>query len=401
MMLLVQTSHAQVVQKPSGAGLEHDPYKVSSLEHLCWISENPESWSSYFVQTASINASNTKFWNEADHDNNPKTKVRPMGFSPIGKNALQDFTGSYNGQNHVIENLYINRPIQNNVGLFGYVQTYSHKKSIRNVRLVNVKITGKTNVGGLMGFNNHTRVEHCFVSGNVQGEQSLCGGLIGEMTYHASVSGSTFHGTVTGWGDHIGGLVGKCKKSVIERSTAKGGVSGYGNNVGGLIGLADNSEIKLNYTNAKVSAKGGHTGGLLGYMKRSTLNNSYSTGALSGSWIVGGAVGYAADSRISNIYAALKTEGQAHVGGFIGVFNNSNIQHSFWDMDISGQLFSNSGQGKNTREMLSKNGFTDWDFTNIWKINPNVSYPGFIWQNQLPKPTHSNDSENNLFVDLK
>jgi hypothetical protein len=70
-------------------------------------------------------------------------------------------------------------------------------------------------------------------------------------------------------------------------------------------------------------------------------------------------------------------------------------------MDISGQLFSNGGQGKTTREMLSKDAFTDWDFSNIWKINPSDSYPGFIWQNQLPKPTQSNDSENNLFVDLK
>jgi len=71
--------------QPNGAGSEADPYQVSDLDNLLWISTNTSSWNSHFIQTADIDASTTSTWNTED------------GFSPIG-NSITQFTGNYNGQ---------------------------------------------------------------------------------------------------------------------------------------------------------------------------------------------------------------------------------------------------------------------------------------------------------------
>ena len=45
--------------EPSGAGTEADPYQIASLYNLLWLSNSPDAWDSYFLQTADIDASST------------------------------------------------------------------------------------------------------------------------------------------------------------------------------------------------------------------------------------------------------------------------------------------------------------------------------------------------------
>ncbi len=45
------------------------------------------------------------------------------GWEPIGDNSNK-FTGNFDGNNHIISNLYINLPTEINVGLFGYIDNY-------------------------------------------------------------------------------------------------------------------------------------------------------------------------------------------------------------------------------------------------------------------------------------
>ena len=91
---------------PSGAGTEGDPYRVTCLENILWMSTTPTSWSGNFIQVEDINASDTKDWNDG------------AGFIPIGSEN-DPFSGCYDGQNHVIDSLNIHRASEERTALFG------------------------------------------------------------------------------------------------------------------------------------------------------------------------------------------------------------------------------------------------------------------------------------------
>jgi hypothetical protein len=50
---------AQTAIAPSGSGTSGSPYQIASLENIYWITQNSSSWSSYFQQTADIDASSS------------------------------------------------------------------------------------------------------------------------------------------------------------------------------------------------------------------------------------------------------------------------------------------------------------------------------------------------------
>ena len=74
------------------------------------------------------------------------------GWEPIGTSD-DPFTGSFNGMGYEIRDLFINRPDENYVGLFGLVDEGG---VIENVGVVNATVAGKQHVGGLVGTNGGT-----------------------------------------------------------------------------------------------------------------------------------------------------------------------------------------------------------------------------------------------------
>ncbi|MFB6175045.1 MAG: GLUG motif-containing protein, partial [Candidatus Nanohalobium sp.] len=71
------------------------------------------------------------------------------GFSSVGDSGNQ-FTGVLDGQGHTVSGLTINEGSSDHVGLIGYMGSSS---VVKNIGVVNVDITGSTNVGGLIGYN--------------------------------------------------------------------------------------------------------------------------------------------------------------------------------------------------------------------------------------------------------
>src|SRR6056297_1648673 len=69
------------------------------------------------------------------------------GWSPIG-NSTNKFRGTFDGNNFTISDLFINRPNDNNIGLFGY-----STGEISNTNLTNLDISGYAHVGGITGYN--------------------------------------------------------------------------------------------------------------------------------------------------------------------------------------------------------------------------------------------------------
>lgn len=214
---------------PIGSGTINDPYQISSLSELQWLSQNPNQWDKYFIQTTDIDASTTSSWDNGS------------GWSPIGNNTTP-FTGSYDGQGHIISNLFIKRTSTSNIGFFGRIALGG---SVKNLGLTNVDIRGASNTGSLVGillgqWGKISKVSKCFATGSVDGGGST-GGLIGYVTAFSytdncysvcNVKGGWGTGGFVGsaWDSTYNDIVNCYTASVIFQGTSsgKGGVTGQG-----------------------------------------------------------------------------------------------------------------------------------------------------------------------------
>ena len=149
------------------------------------------------------------------------------GWQPIG-DSRNPFSGTLDGQGYRIANLYINRPLEDHVGLLGFVDD---EAEVRNVRVEGADIRGRDHVGGLAGSNYGAASNSCS-AGSVSGE-SYVGGLIGAN--RGTVSKSYSKGSVTGAMQSIGGLIGWSRGAVAD-SYSMAHVSGQINLVCGLVG---------------------------------------------------------------------------------------------------------------------------------------------------------------------
>jgi len=194
------------------------------------------------------------------------------GWQPIATSSNNEtFTGAFDGQGYKIKDLFINRPWEGEVALFGFVGEGS---VIKNIGLVDADVTGEFAVSALVGTSERVTVTNCYATGSVTGIE-VAGGLVG-INMGGTVKNSYCTCSVSGrlefGGFAIGGLVGDNEEGTISNCYATGSVNGE-DNVGGLAGLN-------------------------GY---STISDSYFTGSVTGQIEVGGLVG-TNDGMVSNSY---------------------------------------------------------------------------------------------------
>lgn len=344
------------------------------------------------------------------------------GWYPIGTYPTY-FTGTFDGQNHTISNLYINRPTWDEiagVGLFGDIG-HPTPGIIRNLNLENIYVTGTQSLGGLVGHNFKGTVSNCHVTGTVIGYgdyANYVGGLIG-FSEKGNTESSSFSGSVSGV-DDVGGLIGyhydDYYGSLLTQSFSSGTVTGeYA--VGGLVGSSTGLTIESCHSSSSVNAIGDYyyfgglvgenngtpitnsyaqgdvtapncegVGGLVGY-SYGNLESSYATGDVSGNTYVGGLIGDGygyGDFHIYDSYASGSVTGVDYVGGFAGensgeinnsystgsVIGSTNIggfiggdwgvvSNSFWDNEASDMATSPVATGKTTAQMQSISTFNN------------------------------------------
>lgn len=113
------------------------------------------------------------------------------------------FTGTFDGQNHTVTGLYINRPIDF-AGLFGHIDSSA---SVSNVGLEGISISGSGYVGGLVGFNSGGTITNSYTTGRASGSSRYyTGGLVGRNRF-GTITNSYSTGSVSG-NIRLGGLVG-------------------------------------------------------------------------------------------------------------------------------------------------------------------------------------------------
>ena len=227
-----------------------------------------------------------------------------MGWQPIG--TTDDlFTGTFDGQEYEICDIFIYRPDENGVGLFEVVE---QSGVIKNVGVTNATVTGEAYVGGLVGINIGT-VSNSYSSSNVTSNDDFIGGLVGVS--EGTVTNSCSTGTVIG---NLG--------------------------VGGLVGSN-------------------------GYSAPGTVTNSYSTGNVIGNLGVGGLVGGNSDqATVSHSYSTGNVTGEAYIGGLVGASDNdivSNSYYNYGEVLINGKHIITSGAlfGEDFDQWLAEGKFLD------------------------------------------
>lgn len=321
-----------------GSGTSVDPYLLSTSTQLNSVGCNPRLIKSHFKLTGDIDLSGTEVW-------------------MIGSRA-HVFAGGFDGAGHAISGIALDKPDANYVGLFGMVD---YGASIRNVRLLDVHVSGDDYVGGLAGHNYSDNIMACSSSGGVHGH-SYVGGLFGGNWGDLKRLSST--AVVTGEFLYAGGLVGWNNGGTINECFAKAVVSGYWG-MGGLVGRNDDALIL----------------------------NSFSISSVSGESSVGGMTGFQTDTSVVRSYAAGPVTGTgSDIGGLIGHAHSGGAPPSFWDVNTTGQASSDGGgTGLTTHQMQTGSTFIDagWDFVgemvngteDIWRMCVDgVSYPLLSWQ---------------------
>jgi len=329
-----------------GNGTAGNPYQIADWYHL----DNVRNYlSSYFIVINDLDSNSAGYEELAS-----PTAHGGKGWEPIG-NATHPFAGSLNGQGYEIRDMFIDRPEEPDVGLFGALD---QDGVIENVGVVNGDVTGQNDTGGLVGKNEGT-VSNSYSSGNVTGNLNV-GGLVG-WNFGGTVTDTYASGSVTGQ-NNTGGLVG-WSTGTMSNSYATGDVTGSAQ-VGGLVGK---------------------NGG--------TASNSYATGSVTGYDNVGGLVGKNDNTgTVSNSYSTGNVTGTLHVGGLMGR-NQGTVSNSFWDTETSGQSTSAGGTGKTTAEMQDITTFSGagWGIIAVansstrntgyvWNIVDDVTYPFLSWQ---------------------
>lgn len=235
-------------------------------------------------------------------------------WKPIGKNTTLTFSGTVDGNNHVLSNLYIaNLPTNSFGGLFGQITG----ATIKNIKLVDAKVNAVDSVGaiagGLMSF---ATVENCHsTNGTVTGTGANIGGLVGSLLTNSTILKSSAEGTVEGF-QQVGGIVGSpYDLAYVTECYSAGNVTGF-IHVGGIAGYSAfafgaNRIITINncYSRANVTATDSFAGGIYGgSTAQLVIKNSYSTG------LVTAFVG---------------------AGGLIGQLSNVTAINNYWDLDTS------------------------------------------------------------------
>ena len=301
-----------------GDGSLENPYQIAHPFHFRWMRRN---LSSHFKLTRDLDLEENE------------------NFKPIGSEK-KPFEGTFDGAGKIIQNLKIQRPDRDRVGLFGVTGKNS---VIRNVRLIEVDIQGNCGVGALVG-NNFGTIEESYATGKVEGEGNTVGGLVG---WNDGMVESSYAKVEVKGEENVGGFIGRNSGTIEESYYAVKKVEGK-EAVGGLVGRNSGTiEESYSYAEGKVEGEGNTVGGLVGWNSQK--------GRIEGKnyWLTGSA-----------------KQG-------IGT-NDGKVSHIQGKSDTNDGKFSHIQGKSEIRELLSKG--LGWNFE-VWILNDEENlHPQLRWQ---------------------
>jgi hypothetical protein len=280
--------------------------------------------------------------------------VDGKGWQPIGTEG-NAFKGTFDGNGHTISDLFIDRPDEDEVGLFGRVQ----EGLVKNIGLLGVDVTGKKYVGALVGYSWKGTIDSdirppgskTYSRGSVTGEENV-GGLVGN-NYDGTVnqcesSAEVFHASSAPDEDcwRTGGLVGLNSGTVLNCDY--NGVVNGDRQVGGLVGLnaalltirGQVEDCGGQYSVNGNLEVGGVAGRNIGNIRRASF-----TGDVNGITIGDGLVALNEDATV-NAYASDTALQGSYVGGVVGV-NEGTVEDCSAEATVKGYQYVGGLAGTN------------------------------------------------------
>ena len=264
--------------------------------------------------------SDDDYWNGGD------------GWAPIG-DADAPFTADFMGNRHTVSNLFIDRDTEDEVGLFGAVDS----SRISGVTLAGADVTGRHAVGSLLGDGVYGTVIDNHATGQVSGQDEV-GGLVGRTWGTVWYSSAAVN--VSG-NDAVGGLVGHQTLNDTVASYATGNVEGM-EAVGGLVGAVSDvfQVIEASYATGNVSGRGARlTDSDSGFIICDFVGGFTTSGPAETTTSTGGGVGGLVGSSCGWIevsYATGAVSGTTAVGGLVGSGRFARAQSAYWNLETSG-----------------------------------------------------------------
>ena len=393
----------------AGSGTEDDPYLIESIEDLVVLSnETNKSSNSKYDNTNIKLAINLDFNSDFSYCD-PTTKVSEKenriieqdengtdiktflttgtGFNPIGKSTTYDFNGTFDGNEKEIRNLYINRPEEDYVGLFGI--------SYKNITIKKLGVTGQIKgnqyVAGILGRAGVVDMSYCFNKAIIEGNQLTAGvvglmkGELSSLKYCYNRGNITGNGTYDGSYGSTGGITGLLtNQGELYNSYNTGDITAKTAGIGGIMGYCFGDVKKVvNLGDVTCLEDSGNNGGIIGTLntyegefKNSKVENSYNFGNIKNNSTYlnkpeGGIIGknYAEGEKyeiIKNYYL---------LGSSIGGIEREDIPGQAEPLEES--------QMPKVIDVIQEQVEIDGNMINVWKEdtqNINNGYPILYWE---------------------
>ncbi|MDR3253293.1 MAG: hypothetical protein LBT35_07015 [Tannerella sp.] len=266
--VLAPTLAADAHPFAGGNGTSAAPYRISAAVQLDSVRRYLDA---HFVLVNNINlgpylaegGGGYAQWNE-------------RGWMPIGSNS-KHFTGNFDGGKFSISNLKIDRPEDDYIGLFGYIDS----AAVSNLRIASGEVKGRYDVGGICGLNWNGVITGCSNKANVTGDFNV-GGVCGTNR-------------------------GESKNYYEPEITAE------------LVACYNDGTISCSIMNA---------GGVCGmnrcdsYNGRAIITSCYNNGVIRGDGVIGGvcgmSTGYCGSTQIDDCYNKGKVTGRSSIGDVCG-----------------------------------------------------------------------------------
>ena len=239
------------------------------------VNNGNEFKNKFFKLGADITYTHTTEWDDATSTENNYTAIGTTVNTGGNSWSNKYFRGTFNGCGHTVSGIRIYKGGTGGddyQGLFG--ETYG--ATIKNVTLSDARITGKADVGGIVGYSSSSTIENCHVSANVAihavvNYASSRGGIVGRFD-DGTVSGCSSAATLTvadgldGCNNH-GGIAGFFNGNIQNCFVIGGTISGT-YNVGAVVGCKYDGTLSHNYYHNCIANVGSttYTSGIgLGY----------------------------------------------------------------------------------------------------------------------------------------
>ena len=325
-----------------GTGTSDNPYQITNIQQLQNINV---ALTAHYILNNNIDASATRNWNQG------------KGFSPIGSSPAQAFEGAFDGKGFIISNLYINRPSEFSIALFGVVRgSATNSVTITNLGLEKVQIVGNIEAASIVGVSSYLTISKSYATGFIKGSRNWVAGLVATPN-DSTIDESYFAGKVTGGGFDVAGLIG----------TSSGGR--------GLLDPSGMSTINNSYAvgGVRTSAAGGmnNTGGLAGdFMHGRSLTNSYAVNTVTignSTTGVGALIGEHSQTFVNTILDSLfwNREANSIMNAALGFGAPATVPATVMGVNSNAMLTSTESSGA---------AFGGWS-TSIWDFGDASSYP--------------------------